>query len=129
MHSRLADTKSDDFRVGAIAALRRRCRWERVPGTVSWVVSACVTGTTDSIHLSPESVDDDTNSLIAGSRVVGVADIEFDRYGDLTLVTREIPAIEGDVCGFHGCCLVIRRSVGFAVGFAARFIVGKFWHV
>ena len=43
-HSRLAGTKSDGFPVCAIAALKQRCRWVREPGTVSQIVSACVTG-------------------------------------------------------------------------------------
>ena len=43
-HSRLAGTESDGFRVCAIAALKQRCRWVREPGTVSQVVSACLTG-------------------------------------------------------------------------------------
>lgn len=77
-------------------------------------------GGTDSIHLAPERVDDDANGLVGGSCVVGVADVELDRHGDLALVAREVPAIEGNTGGLHGCL--------FAVGFANRFAVGKLRH-
>ena len=42
-HSRLADTKSDGFRVCVIAASKQRCRWVREPGTVSRQVSGSAT--------------------------------------------------------------------------------------
>ena len=74
----------------------------REPGTVSQVVSACVLGKTDSIHLAAERVDDHTDSLIARDCVIGVADIKLDCHGDLAFVAREIPAIEGDIRRFHG---------------------------
>ena len=56
-----------------------------------------VTGTTDSIHLAPQRIDDSTDSIIAGDCVVGVADVKLDRHGDLTLVAGEAPAVEGDI--------------------------------
>ena len=100
-HSRLADTKSDDFRVCAIERSKRRCRWVREPGTVSYVVSAGVSGETDSIHLAPERVDDHTNSLVARNCVVGVANVKLDCHGDLALIAGEVPAVERNICGFH----------------------------
>lgn len=59
-------------------------------------------GKTNSIHLAPKRVDDYTNSLIARDCVAGVANIKLDCHSDLALVTREIPAVEGNICGFHG---------------------------
>ena len=95
-------------------------------------VSACDTGRTDSIHLSPKRVNDYTNSLVAGDRVVRVADIELDRHGDLAFIAGEIPSVEGNICGFHGWCLVVGFVVGFAVGFCVGFsgcfAMGKLRH-
>lgn len=90
---------------------------------------------TDSIHLAPESIDDDANGLIARDFVVGVADVKLDCHGDLAFVAREGPAVEGHVRGLHGGCrfvvgLAVRFVVvvGFAVGFAGGFAVRRFRH-
>ena len=83
---------------------------------------------TDSIHLTPESIDNHTNGLIAWNGIVGVADIELDCHSDLAFVAREVPAVEGNICGFHGGCSAVVSAVAFAVAFAARFVVGTFWH-
>ena len=96
-HNKPAGTKPDDSLVCALATSKRRCRWAPVPGTVSRVVSVCVTGRTDSSHLAPERVDDYANGLIAGSGIVGIADVELDCHGDLAFVAREVPAVEGNV--------------------------------
>ena len=87
-----------------------------------------VTGKTDSIHLSPQRIDDNTDGIIAGDCVVRVANVKLDRHGDLTLVAREAPAVEGDICGFHGWWFAVGFTVGFPVGSARRFVVGLFWH-
>ena len=86
------------------------------------------TGKTDSIHLTPQRIDDSTNSIIAGDRVVRVADVKLDCHSDLTLVAGEAPPVEGDIGGFHGWCFVVGFTVGFSVGSARRFVVGMFWH-
>ena len=83
---------------------------------------------TDSIHLSPESIDDDANSLIAGNRAIGVANVKLDCHGDLTFVTREVPTVKRNICRFHGWCPVVMFAVGFAVGSPYRSIAGMFWH-
>ena len=57
---------------------------------------------TDSIHLTPQSIDDHADSLIAGDGVVRVPDIKLDRHSDLAFVAGEVPAVEGNICGFHG---------------------------
>ena len=110
----------------ALESVRLQRRNDVVDGSgnlvlLVWSVSVCgYRGGTDSIHLAPERVDDDANGLVGGSCVVGVADVELDRHGDLALVAREVPAIEGHTGGLHGCL--------FAVGFANRFAVGKLRH-
>ena len=73
-------------------------------------------GWTDSIHLAPERVDDHADGFVAGGRVVGVADIELDRHGDLALIAREVPAVEGNMSGFHGWRSVVGLGGRFAVG-------------
>ena len=83
---------------------------------------------TDSIHLAPEGVDDYADGLIAWNGVVGVADVKLNCHGDLAFVAREVPAVEGNIRGLHGWCFVVGCLVGFAVGFATRFVVGMFWH-
>lgn len=140
-HSRPAGTKSDGSLVCAIAASTRRCRWALGPGTVSLVVSVCAIGRTNSIHLAPERIDDDAYSLVAGSCVIGVADVELDCHGDLAFVAREVPAVEGNICGLHGCGagvfflvdfavdFAVGFAVCFAVGFAVGFVVGEWRHV
>ena len=57
---------------------------------------------TDSIHLAPQSIDDDADSLITGDGVVRVPDIKLDRHSDLAFVAGEVPTVEGNICGFHG---------------------------
>lgn len=123
-HNRPGGTESDDSQVCGIAASKRHCRWAPEPGTVSVVVSLCVVGRTDSIHLAPERVDDHANSLVAGRGIVGVADIKLDCHGDLAFVAREVPAIEVNICGFHECHV----AVSFVVGFAHCFAVARFRH-
>ena len=59
-------------------------------------------GGTDSIHLAAEGVDDYAHGLVARGFVEGVADVEFDRHGDLAFVAGEGVVVEGDVGGFHG---------------------------
>ena len=91
---------------------------------------------TDSIHLAPEGVDDYADGLIAWNGVVGVADVKLNCHGDLAFVAREVPAVEGNIRGLHGWCFVVGCFVvgcfvvgclvGFAVGFATRFVVGMF---
>lgn len=76
----------------------------------------CITGKTNSIHLAPERIDDYTDSLVAGNRVVRVADVEFDCHGDLALIAREIPAVEGNMCGLHRWCFIVGHAVCFVVG-------------
>ena len=124
-HNRPAGTEPDDSPVCAIAASKRHCRWAPEPGTVSvGIISRCVVGRTDSIHLAPERVDDHANRLVAGRGVVGVADIKLDCHGDLAFVAGEVPAVEANICGFHGCHV----AVGFVVGFARCFAVARFRH-
>lgn len=59
-------------------------------------------GKTDSIHLAPKSVDDYADSLIARNCVAGVANVKLDCHGDLAFVAGEVPAVEGNIRGFHG---------------------------
>ena len=124
-HSRPAGTKSDGSLVCVIAVWRRRCRWALGPDTVSLAVSLSATGRTNSIHLAPQRIDDDAYSLVAGSCVVGVADVELDCHGDLAFVAGEVPTIEGNICRLHRCV----SGVAFLVGFGCRFVVGGLRHV
>ena len=86
------------------------------------LVSACVTeGETDSIHLAPERVNDDTNSLIARSCTVRIEDVQLDCHGNLAFITGKAPAIEGNMRGLHGQRLFF---VGLVIGFAVGLTVG-----
>ena len=89
------------------------------------LVSACVIeGETDSIHLTPERVDDDANSLVAGGYVIRIADVQLDCHCNLTFITGKAPAVEGDMCGLHGqWCFIVGLAIGFAVVWTVGLVV------